>query len=720
MTGLAVVQLLVYLGVILALAKPLGIYMARVYEGHPGVLGRVLGPIERLLYRTSGVRADDEMGWKRYALAMLLFNLVGFLLLYVLQRLQGALLANPQHLPGVRPDLAFNTAISFATNTNWQSYSGETTMSYFTQMFGLAVQNFLSAASGMAVLVALIRGIARRTASTIGNFWVDTVRGTLYILLPLSFIVALALVSQGVVQTFSPYKNVALVQPVVADQPKLDSSGGRFTDAQGNLVTEKVTVTEQTLAVGPAASQIAIKQLGTNGGGFFNANSAHPFENPTPLSNFLEMLATLLIPGALCLTFGEMVRDRRQGWAILAAMSVIFLAAAVVAISNEQRGNPLLARLGVDQRPSFVQSGGPPAAGLVGGQSGGPTAAGLVGGQSGGPTAAGLVGGQSGGPTAAGLVGGQSGGPTAAGLVGGQSGGPTAAGLVGGQSGGPTAAGLVGGQSGGPTAAGLVGGQSGGPTAAGLVGGQSGGNMEGKEVRFGPATSALWATATTAASNGSVNSMHDSFTPLGGLVPMVMMQLGEVVYGGVGSGLYGMLAFVIVAVFIAGLMVGRTPEYLGKKIQSFEMKMASLVILVPPACVLLGTAIAVATAAGQAGPSNPGAHGFSEILYAFSSASNNNGSAFAGLNANSPFYTFTLGLAMFFGRFWTKIPILAIAGSLAAKRYTPVSAGTLATHTPLFVVLLIGAVLLVAALTFFPALALGPIVEHFQMLAAAR
>ena len=629
MTGLAVVQLLVYLGVILALAKPLGIYMARVYEGHPGVLGRVLGPIERLLYRTSGVRADDEMGWKRYALAMLLFNLVGFLLLYVLQRLQGALLANPQHLPGVRPDLAFNTAISFATNTNWQSYSGETTMSYFTQMFGLAVQNFLSAASGMAVLVALIRGIARRTASTIGNFWVDTVRGTLYILLPLSFIVALALVSQGVVQTFSPYKNVALVQPVVADQPKLDSSGGRFTDAQGNLVTEKVTVTEQTLAVGPAASQIAIKQLGTNGGGFFNANSAHPFENPTPLSNFLEMLATLLIPGALCLTFGEMVRDRRQGWAILAAMSVIFLAAAVVAISNEQRGNPLLARLGVDQRPSFVQSGGPPAAGLVGGQSGG-------------------------------------------------------------------------------------------PTAAGLVGGQSGGNMEGKEVRFGPATSALWATATTAASNGSVNSMHDSFTPLGGLVPMVMMQLGEVVYGGVGSGLYGMLAFVIVAVFIAGLMVGRTPEYLGKKIQSFEMKMASLVILVPPACVLLGTAIAVATAAGQAGPSNPGAHGFSEILYAFSSASNNNGSAFAGLNANSPFYTFTLGLAMFFGRFWTKIPILAIAGSLAAKRYTPVSAGTLATHTPLFVVLLIGAVLLVAALTFFPALALGPIVEHFQMLAAAR
>jgi K+-transporting ATPase ATPase A chain len=603
MTALAAVQLIVYLGVILALAKPLGIYMARVYEGRHMGLDRVLGPVERFLYRISGVKSGDEMDWKRYAVAMLVFNFVGFVLLYALQRLQGALPANPAHVPAVAPDLAFNTAISFVTNTNWQNYSGEQTMSYLAQMFGLAVQNFLSAASGMAVLVALIRGIARRTASTIGNFWVDTVRGTLYILVPLSLLVALGLASQGVVQTFSPYKKVALLQPVVVDQPKLDASGAPVKDVQGNPVTEKVTVTEQTLALGPAASQIAIKQLGTNGGGFFNTNSAHPFENPTPLSNFLEMLATFLIPGALCLMFGEMVRDRRQGWAILVAMSVIFVLAAVVAITSEQAGNPLLAKLGVDQRPS--------------------------------------------------------------------------------------------------------------PT-------QSGGNMEGKEVRFGPAASGLFATETTSTSCGAVNSMHDSFTPLGGLVPMAMMQIGEVVFGGVGSGLYGMLAFAIVAVFIAGLMVGRTPEYLGKKIQSFEMKMASLVILIPPACVLLGTAIAVATDAGRAGVSNPGSHGFSEILYAFSSASNNNGSAFAGLNGNTPFYNFTLAVVMFFGRFWSKIPILAIAGSLVAKKLTPVGAGTLATHTPLFVVLLIGTVLLVAALTFFPALALGPIVEHLQMLAATH
>jgi potassium-transporting ATPase potassium-binding subunit len=603
MTGLAAVELLIYLGVILALAKPLGIYMARVYEGRPSGLDRVLGPVERLLYRIAGVHADDEMDWKRYAVAMLVFNLVGWFALYALMRLQGVLPANPAHLPAVGPELSFNTAISFMTNTNWQSYSGEQTMSYLTQMFGLTVQNFLSAASGMAVLVALIRGIVRRNASTVGNFWVDTVRGALYILLPLSMILALVLVSQGVVQTLSAYKKVALVQPVVVNKPKLDASGAPVKDAAGNPVIGKITVTEQTLALGPAASQVAIKQLGTNGGGFFNVNSAHPFENPTPLSDFLEMLAILLIPGALCLTLGEMVRDRRQGWAILAAMSVVLVGFAVLAMSSEQAGNLVLAKLGVDQRPSALQPGG---------------------------------------------------------------------------------------------------------------------NMEGKEVRFGPAVSALWATATTAASNGSVNSMHDSFTPLGGLAPMALMQIGEVVFGGVGSGLYGMLAFVIVAVFIAGLMVGRTPEYLGKKIQSFEMKMASLVILIPPSLVLLGTAIAAATAAGRAGPPNPGAHGFSEILYAFSSASNNNGSAFAGLNGNTPFYNFLLGLAMFFGRFWAKIPILAIAGSLGAKKVTPVSAGTLPTHTPLFVVLLIGTVLLVAALTFLPALALGPIVEHLQMLAMAR
>ena len=603
MTTLAFVQLLIYLGVILALAKPLGLYMARVFEGRPSGLDRVLGPLERILYRAAGVKADDEMDWKHYAVAMLAFNIVGYFFLYALQRLQGTLPLNPGHFSAVEPALAFNTAISFITNTNWQNYSGEQTMSTLTQMFGLAVQNFLSAASGIAVLVALVRGIVRRTASTIGNFWVDVVRTTLYVLVPLSLVTALALASQGVVQTFSPAKKVALLQPVVVDEPRLDASGAPVKDARGNAVTEKVTVTEQTLTLGPVASQIAIKQLGTNGGGFYNVNSAHPFENPTPLSNFIEMVATFLIPGALCLMFGEMARDRRQGWAILAAMSAIFLVAAVTAIASEQRGNPLLTRLGVDQRPSA---------------------------------------------------------------------------------------------------------------------GQAGGNMEGKEVRFGPAASGLFAAETTSTSCGAVNSMHDSFTPLGGLVPLAMMQIGEVVFGGVGSGLYGMLAFVIVAVFIAGLMVGRTPEYLGKKIASFEMKMASLVILVPPACVLLGPAGAVATAAGQAGASNPGAHGFSEILYAYSSASNNNGSAFAGLNGSTPFYNFTLGLVMFFGRYLSKIPVLAIAGSLAAKRTTPVGAGTLATHTPLFVVLLIGTVLLVAALTFLPALALGPVVEHLQLLAMAR
>jgi len=603
MTTLAVVQLLILLAAILALAKPLGLYMARVYEGRPCGLDRALGPVERLLYRVSGVTPDAEMNWTQYAVAMLLFNLLGFLVLYALQRLQGVLLANPQHLPAVAPDLAFNTAISFVTNTNWQNYSGEQTMSYLTQMLGLGVQNFVSAASGMAVLAALIRGFVRRTASTLGNFWVDLVRSTLYILLPLSLLLALALVSQGVVQTFSPYRKVPLLQPVVVDQPKLDASGSPVKDAQGNPVTEKATVTEQTLALGPVASQIAIKQLGTNGGGYYNTNSAHPFENSTPISNFLEVLAIPLISAALCLTFGQMVRDRRQGWAILAAMVAIYLVAAAAAVSSEQHGNPLLTRLGADQRVSATQSGG---------------------------------------------------------------------------------------------------------------------NMEGKEVRFGPVASALWAATTTGTSNGSVNSMHDSFTPLGGLVPMVMMQLGEVVFGGVGCGLYGMLAFVIVAVFIAGLMVGRTPEYLGKKIGAFEMKMASLVILIPPAAVLLGTAVAVATSAGQAGASNPGAHGFSQILYAFSSASNNNGSAFAGINGNTQFYNFTLGLAMFFGRFWTKIPILAIAGSLAAKKLTPAGAGTLATHTPLFVVLLVATIVLVAALTFIPALSLGPIVEHLQMLAAAR
>ncbi len=600
MTATGALQLVIYVIVLLALAKPLGAYMARVYEGRPCGLDRALGHLERLFYRLSGVRRDEEMGWKTYAATMLLFNLAGLLVVYALQRLQGLLPLNPQALGAVSPDSSFNTAVSFATNTNWQGYGGETTMSYLTQMLGLTVQNFVSAAAGMATLVAFIRGFARRSAQTIGNFWVDMTRTVLYILLPLSVVLALVLASQGVVQTFGAYAKVSVVQPTNFDEPVTGADGKPVLDEKGQPKTKKATLTEQVIAVGPAASQIAIKQLGTNGGGFFNVNSAHPFENPTPLSNFLELLAILLIPAALCYTFGKMVRDTRQGWAVLAAMTLIFVALLALCVVSEQSGNRLWATLGVDQQASPLQSGG---------------------------------------------------------------------------------------------------------------------NMEGKEVRFGIANSALWATATTAASNGSVNSMHDSYTPLGGLVPMWMIQLGEVIYGGVGSGLYGMLVFAIIAVFVAGLMVGRTPEYLGKKIEAYEMKMASLVILIPPAIVLIGTAIAVLVDAGKAGMANPGAHGFSEVLYAFSSAGNNNGSAFAGLNANTPFYNVALGLAMLFARYWLAIPALAIAGSLAKKKLVPAGPGTLPTHTPLFVVLLIGVVLLVGALTFIPALALGPVVEHLTMIA---
>jgi K+-transporting ATPase ATPase A chain len=577
MTAHPWVELALYLVALVLLAPPLGRYMARVLEGRPTLLGRALGPLERALYRLAGVRPGAEMGWRRYAVAMLLFNGAGLLLAYAILRLQGALPLNPAHLPAPSPHLAFNTAVSFATNTNWQSYSGEAAMSYLTQMAALTVQNFVSAASGIAVLAALIRGLARRSAGTIGNFWADLTRSTLYILLPLSLGLAVALVSQGVVQTFQPAAEVALVQPT--------------TDA------DQHPVTSQTIALGPAASQIAIKQLGTNGGGFFNANSAHPLENPTPLSNFLESLAILLVSGGLCFTFGEMVGDRRQGWAVFAAMALLFVAFAIPCLVAEQGGNPRLAALGVDQRAGASQPGG---------------------------------------------------------------------------------------------------------------------NMEGKEARFGIAGSAIWATATTAASNGSVNAMHDSFTPLGGMVPMVLMQLGEVVFGGVGSGLYGMLMFALTAVFIAGLMVGRTPEYLGKKIEAHEMKMAALVILIPPITVKLGTAVAVMAAAGQAGVFNPGPHGFSEVLYAFSSAGNNNGSAFAGLSANTPFYNLLLGFAMLIGRYWLALPTLAIAGSLAAKNKVPAGAGTLPTHTPLFVLLLVATVLIVGALAFFPALALGPIVEHLM------
>jgi potassium-transporting ATPase potassium-binding subunit len=592
-------QLILYLVVLVALAKPLGLYMARVYEGRAPGLEPALGPLERLCYRLGGVRREEEMGWKAYAGAMLLFNLVGVLVVYGLQRLQGVLPLNPQGFGAVSPDSSFNTAASFATNTNWQGYGGESTMSYLTQMLGLAVQNFASAASGMATLVALIRGFARRTATTIGNFWVDLVRTTLYILLPICVVFALALVSQGVVQTFRGYPTVPVVQQIQYEEPETDKDGKPVLDDKGQPKTKKSTLTEQVIAVGPAASQIAMKQLGTNGGGFFNANSAHPFENPTPLSNFLELLAILVIPGALCYTFGVMVKDTRQGWAVLAAMTVILVGLLAVCVVAEQRGN-LYARLGVDHAASDLQAGG---------------------------------------------------------------------------------------------------------------------NMEGKEVRFGIVNSALWATTTTAASNGSVNSMHDSFTPLGGLVPLWMIELGEVVYGGVGSGLYGMLIYAIIAVFVAGLMVGRTPEYLGKKIESYEMKMSSLVILIVPAIVLIGTAVAVLTPGGKAGPSNPGAHGFSQILYAFSSAANNNGSAFAGLSANTPFYNTALGLAIFFGRYWLAIPVLAIAGALAQKKTVPPGAGTLPTHTPLFVALLVGVVILVGALTYVPALALGPIVEHLNMIA---
>ena len=557
-----------YLLVLLALVKPLGVYIANVMEGRSLAL-RFGGPVESVIYRLCGIHKDEEMGWLHYALALLLFNGLGVLAVYALQRLQFWLPFNPQQMPNVSPDSAFNTAVSFVTNTNWQGYGGETTMSYLTQMLALTVQNFLSAATGIAVVIALIRGFARHTAQSVGNAWVDLTRITLYVLLPLALIFAVFLISQGVIQ------NLAAAQDVTT--------------------LEKTT---QTLAMGPVASQEAIKMIGTNGGGFFNANSAHPFENPTPLTNFFQMLAIFLIPGALCYAFGRMVGDVRQGWAVLAAMAMLFVVMAVATIYFEQQGNPLFAAAGVDQTASAIQAGG---------------------------------------------------------------------------------------------------------------------NMEGKELRFGIADSGLFATLTTAASCGAVIAMHDSFTPLGGMVTLVMMQLGEVVFGGVGSGLYGMLVFAIMAVFIAGLMIGRTPEYLGKKIEVYEMKMTAIAILVTPLLVLGGTAIAVMTSGGQAGILNPGAHGFSEVLYAFTSAANNNGSAFAGLSANTPFYNVLLAVAMWFGRFGVIVPVLAMAGALAAKKRLAATSGTLPTHGPLFVTLLIGTVLLVGLLNYVPALALGPVVEHLLL-----
>jgi potassium-transporting ATPase potassium-binding subunit len=575
---LVVAQIAIYLIVLILLVKPLGTYMARVYAGDRTLLSAVLEPFERLIYRASGVQPNRDMDWKTYAVSMLIFNIAGLILVYLIQRFQGILPFNPEGMAPVPPDLAFNTAVSFATNTNWQSYSGETTMSYLTQMLAMTVQNFVSAATGMAVLVAMIRSFTRVSAKTIGNFWVDMTRGILYILLPLSLILAVALVSQGTVQTFEKSQSATLLQAV--------------QNANGQ------NVATQELAVGPAASQVAIKQLGTNGGGYFNVNSAHPFENPTPLSGFLEMLAILLIPASLCYTFGKMAGDTRQGWALLAVMTIIFAAMLVLATWSEQGGNSVLSKLGVDQTASDLQPGG---------------------------------------------------------------------------------------------------------------------NMEGKELRFGIANSALWATATSAASNGSVNSMHDSFTPLGGLVPMWLMQLGEVIYGGVGSGLYGMLAFVIIAVFIAGLMIGRTPEYLGKKIESYEMKMASIMVLIPISCVLLGTAAALAVQSGREAIFNSGPHGFSEVLYAFSSASNNNGSAFAGLGTNNLFYNLALGVTMLLGRYWLAVPALAIAGSLVQKKKVPTTSGTLPTHSVLFISWLITVIVIVGALSFFPALSLGPLVEQLML-----
>lgn len=591
MTTQSWLLLAVYLTVLLTAVKPLGLYMAKLMEAPRW---QPLAHLESALFRLCGV-AREEMSWRQYAMAVLVFNLVGFIAVYALQRLQVWLPLNPQSMPNVAPDSSFNTAVSFVTNTNWQGYGGETTMSYLTQMLGLGVQNFVSAATGIAVLFGFIRGFARFSANTIGNFWADLYRITAYLLLPLSLVFALVLVSQGVIQNFSAYQEIIPLESTTYEAPKFDAAGEPTKNRAVEMAKEPAIATQQILPMGPAASQIAIKQLGTNGGGFFNVNSAHPYENPTAISNFLELLAILLIPAALCYTFGSAVGDTRQGWAVLAAMTVIFVGAAIAAMTFEQQGNPRLDELGIDQTSSELQSGG---------------------------------------------------------------------------------------------------------------------NMEGKETRHGIGASALWAVATTAASNGSVNSMHDSYTPLGGLVPMLMMQLGEVVFGGVGSGLYGMLVFALMAVFIAGLMIGRTPEYLGKKIEAFDMKMVSIAVLVAPTLVLLGTAIAVVTSAGRASIFNPGAHGFSEVLYAFSSAGNNNGSALAGLGANTPFYNGWLGVAMWFGRFAMIVPVLAIAGSLVAKKRLAHGTGTLPTHGPLFIGLLVGTVLLLGALTYVPALALGPVVEH--------
>lgn len=591
--------LALFLTTLLIASWPLGIWIARLSSGR---LPQWMLRLEAPLFRLAGTSPDQSMPWKQYTVALLAFNVLGALVVYLLQRWQAQLPLNPAGMGAVSVDSALNTAVSFATNTNWQGYAGESTMGYLTQMLGLAVQNFLSAATGIAVVFALFRGFAAKSTAVIGNFWVDITRITAWLLVPLSLVFAIVLVGQGVIQNFDAYQNLTTVEATQFQQATLGADGQPVLDDKGAPVMEDTSTSTQTVPMGPVASQEAIKLLGTNGGGFFNANSAHPYENPTALSNFLQMLAIFLIPAALCFAFGREVGDQRQGWAVLAAMTVMFVIAVVAIMPAEQIGNPQIAALSVDQTASSLQSGG---------------------------------------------------------------------------------------------------------------------NMEGKETRFGITASSLFAVITTAASCGAVNAMHDSFTPLGGMVPMVMMQLGEVVFGGTGTGLYGMLIFAILAVFIAGLMIGRTPEYLGKKIESHEMKLTSIAILVTPILVLAGTAIAVLASAGKAGIANPGAHGFSEILYALTSAANNNGSAFAGLSANIPFYNYLLAAAMWFGRFGVIVPVLAVAGALAAKKRLPATEGTFPTHGPLFVVLLIGTVLLVGLLNYVPSLALGPVVEHLMLWPAA-
>jgi K+-transporting ATPase ATPase A chain len=600
MTTQSIILLVVFLLVLLALAYPLGIYIAKVAEQGPIRGLGWLHKLENVLYRIAGVSPNAETGWKTYTAGLIAFNTLGALFVYSVQRLQFWLPLNPQAQANVGTDSSFNTAISFVTNTNWQSYTPEATMSYLTQMLALTGQNFFSAATGIAVVFALIRGFTRRSSKSIGDFWVDMTRSTLYILLPLSAIFAVFLMSQGVLQNFDSYKEVNLIDPVTYTQPKNGADGQPLKDEKGNPVTETLTTKTQTIAMGPVASQEAIKMLGTNGGGFFNANSAHPFENPTPLANFFQLISIFLIPAGLCFAFGRLVGDMRQGWAIVGAMTAIFVVMTSVVLIAEQQPNPVITALGVDQAPSALQAGG---------------------------------------------------------------------------------------------------------------------NMEGKETRFGVSASALFAAVTTGASCGAVNAMHDSFMPIGGMVPMVLIQLSEVVFGGVGTGLYTMLIYAVLAVFIAGLMIGRTPEYLGKKIQSYEMKMVSIALLITPLLILGGAAASVMLDAGKAGISFAGPHGFSQVIYAFSSAANNNGSAFAGLSANTPFYNILLSVVMWFGRFSVIVPVLATASSLAAKKRLQVTAGTMPTHGPLFVALLVGTVLLIGVLNYVPALALGPITEHLQLFA---